>query len=115
MNIDIDKYGNVLRSATISYGRKTKDADLTVAEQAEQDKINIIYTENDFTVKDSTHQIIDDANDYHLPVLWQTKNYELTGFEPGTDNYFSIDEITTCFPAANTDYESKPAAGKQIV
>ena len=33
MNIDIDKYGNVLRSATISYGRKTKDADLTVTER----------------------------------------------------------------------------------
>ncbi|CAN5793742.1 hypothetical protein BH11BAC3_BH11BAC3_12900 [soil metagenome] len=100
MNIDIDRFGNVKKSAAINYGRKTTDPDLNASEQAEQEKINIIYTENNFTVTanpddttDPLKEIIDTDTDYRLPVLYETKTYELTGFEPGADIYFSIDEI----------------------
>ncbi|MEO8149293.1 MAG: SpvB/TcaC N-terminal domain-containing protein [Bacteroidia bacterium] len=102
MNIEIDEYGNVIRSAAISYGRNPlhPDLSLTAGERIEQGKINIIYTENSFTVTanpdttlDPLKKIIDDANDYRLQVLFETKNYELTGFEPGADNYFSIEEL----------------------
>ena len=51
MNIETDEYGNVLKSAAISYGRKTTDADLTESEQAEQSKTHIIFSENNFTNK----------------------------------------------------------------
>ncbi|MEO6720604.1 MAG: SpvB/TcaC N-terminal domain-containing protein [Ferruginibacter sp.] len=114
MNIEIDDYGNVLKSAAIGYGRKIKDPDLTATEQAAQEKINIIYTENGFTTTDNPDiKLIDTPVDYRLPVLFKTKTYELTGYETKTDPYFSVDEIVKNFPLTNTDYEKKPAAGKQ--
>ncbi len=87
MNLDVDVYGNVLKAASIGYGRKLTDAFLTPIEQAEQSRIHIVLTENKFTKE------INNDRDYHLPVLWESKTFELTGVTPQTDGCFTIQEI----------------------
>ena len=91
LNIEVDKYGNILESASIVYGRlqrpkeailQTKGAShgqlLDCIEKAvqAQRQIHVLYTKNDYT-KDN-QQLIES---YRLPVLCQTRTYELNGFE----------------------------------
>jgi RHS repeat-associated protein len=105
MTIETDEFGNVLKAAGISYGRKTTDTTLTMTEQAEQQKIHIIYSENNFSNN------IDNGADYHLPVGYEALNYELTGLVPQTGDYFTIAEIKNGFEqAATIAYQSLPTA-----
>jgi RHS repeat-associated protein len=108
MNIEVDEFGNVLKAAAISYGRKTTDADLTESEQAEQSKTHIIFSENNFT------NTIDDASAYRLPLLYEAKTFELTGINPETGNYFSIEQIRNDFQQANElAYQLLPTEGQK--
>ena len=68
MTIETDEFGNVLKAAGISYGRKITDATLTMTEQAEQKK----YIS--FTHKTIFTNNIDNAADYHLPVGYEALN-----------------------------------------
>jgi RHS repeat-associated protein len=106
MNIEVDEFGNVLKAAAISYGRKTTDPALTPAEQAEQSKTHLVFSENSFTNK------IDNNIDYHLPVAYEAKTYELTGLTPDSGNYFIIGEVKEKFTqAAVIAYEALPTSG----
>ena len=87
MNIEADEFGNILKAAAISYGRKTIDTDLTENEQAEQNKTHVVFTENIVTNK------VDTDSDYRLPVLYEATTYELTGLSPSSGDYFKISEI----------------------
>jgi len=103
MTIETDAFGNVLQAATISYGRKTTDANLLPAEQAEQSKTHIVFVQNSFT------NVIDTTSDYLLPKLYEAATCELTGLTAGTDGYFSIDNIESSFEQAQTiAYEVRP-------
>ena len=107
MNIEADEFGNVLKAAAISYGRKTSDAGLTPTEQQEQSKTHIIFTENNFTNK------IDGASSYLLPLLYKARTYELIGLSPAAD-YFSRSEIAGDFQQAETiEYQALPTVGKK--
>ncbi len=86
MNLEVDVYGNVLKAASIGYGRKLTDTFLAPVEQAEQSRIHIVVTENNFT-----NEINNDV-DYHLPVQWEYKVFELTATIPQAD-YFTVQEI----------------------
>jgi RHS repeat-associated protein len=76
MTLEVDKYGNALKSVAIGYGRKQSP----LAEQSDRDKQRqtlITYTENVVT------NAIDDAgrpNDYRAPLPSETRAYELTGY-----------------------------------
>lgn len=106
MNIERDAFGNVLKAAAISYGRRTTDPDLTAEEQAMQAKINILFSESLFT------NSIDTGNDYHLPVVYEVKTFELTGATPAAIDYFTVDEIRTAFEqAAVIPFQAIPTPG----
>jgi RHS repeat-associated protein len=101
MNLEVDEFGNVLKAAAISYGRKTVDGDLTEPEQAEQSKTHIIFSENSTTNKINT------AEDYHLPVLFEASTYELTGITPLFGHYYTINDVNTAFEQAIAiDYQT---------
>lgn len=103
MTIETDEFGNVVKAAAISYGRKTTDIALTPSEQAEQSKTHIIFSENNFTNK------IDTIADFHLPLAYESKTYHLTGLIPQAGDYFTIAEIKNGFEqAAVIPYESLP-------
>lgn len=93
MVIEADEFGNILKTATIGYGRKTIDPDLDDSERSEQNRTYIVFTENNYTNK------IDSPSDYHLPVLWETKTFELTGLTPES-NYFRPGKMKSDFESA---------------
>lgn len=106
MNIETDQFGNVLKAAVISYGRKTADASLAANEQAEQNKTHIVLSEHNVT------NSVDNETDYRLPVGYETKTNELTGLAPETDGYFSVTGILSDFEnAVEIAYEQTAAGG----
>jgi RHS repeat-associated protein len=106
MTIATDEFGNVLQAATINYGRRTIDTGLLPAEQAEQGKTRMVYTQNH-----TTNAIVTET-DYRTPFVYETLTFELTGVSPQSGDYFSINEIQNAIgQAATIPYEILPATG----
>jgi RHS repeat-associated protein len=93
LTLEVDGFGNVLKSATIGYGRRQPDSGLPLQEDWDkQTQLLITYTENRFA-RDPTTDAIDTPHDYRTPLICETRTYELTGFEPENDaDRFSFDE-----------------------
>ncbi|MFS8979724.1 SpvB/TcaC N-terminal domain-containing protein [Cupriavidus necator] len=74
LTLEVDAYGNVLKQATIGYGRLTPatDSAFTPADHLKQRLIHITSTENSFT-----HAITDKDDDYRTPLPAETRTYEL--------------------------------------
>ncbi len=109
LTLEVDGFGNVLKSAAISYGRSQNDPALDPADQARQSTLLITTTENDFT------GIIDSTGDYRTPLLCETRSYELTGLAlPSGHDRFTFDEVASAAATATPiDYEQSPTVGKK--
>ena len=93
LTLDVDEFGNVLKSVAIGYGRRQGQSPLQGDDKKKQEHTLITYTENDVT------NPIDDAavypDDYRTPLPAETRTYELTGFKPeNSAARFSFDEWT---------------------
>jgi RHS repeat-associated protein len=91
LTLEVDAFGNVLRSVAIAYGRRnpSADASLTAEDQYKQTRQRpdgtrrplITYTLSSYTENDTPPGVL--ASDHHrgqLPA--ETRTYELTGFKP---------------------------------
>ncbi len=93
LTLEVDAFGNVLKSAAVGYGRREKI--LVVNEQGETEEIQnpglnelrpldrpsqttslVTYTEYGFT------NAIDTADDYRTPLPCEARTFELTGYVP---------------------------------
>jgi RHS repeat-associated protein len=108
IHVEIDKYGNVLQSASIVYGRKIADAGLPADEdRAKQTKQYIIYSRNRFT------QPIDLPLAYRLPVPCEKQTWELNTGAPAT-TFFKPGEIKERFEnAVEKPYEQQTALNEK--
>jgi RHS repeat-associated protein len=107
LNAAIDLYGNILESASVAYPRQPGAAGLPARVQAEQQKLQIVYTVNGYT-KDW----IDNAA-YRLRLPCETATFELTGATPAA-SYFTGAEIGGAFAAATPiKYEEAPDGSSQ--
>jgi RHS repeat-associated protein len=92
LTLQVDAFGNPLKSLAIGYGRRRPDPALpTQADQNKQAETFITYTENGFTngIDDPIH----DPDHYRTPLPSETRAYELTGFTPaGNATRFSFEE-----------------------
>ncbi len=92
LTLEVDSFGNVLKSIAIGYGRRQPDPDLS--SQSDRDKQTatlIIYTENEVT--NAIDDPINDLDNYRAPSPSASRTYELTGFKPaGNAVRFSFDE-----------------------
>lgn len=123
MNLEIDERGNVLRSASIVYGRKkraisldprlrdaTKQSGLVNDKQGER---HIIITENEFT---NNEDKVCNEHVYRLRMPWQTKTWELTGAKNSKADIYTVSEIVKEYTKANAavrPYESTTTQAKQ--
>ncbi|MFN0139690.1 MAG: SpvB/TcaC N-terminal domain-containing protein [Pyrinomonadaceae bacterium] len=73
INVKLDRYGNIIESASIVYPRRAPDMGLPSEIRAGQAKTAIIYTSNEYT-----NDVIDEVN-YHLRMPSDVKTYELRG------------------------------------
>jgi RHS repeat-associated protein len=98
--LDVDPFGNVLRSATVGYGRRYRDPDLSAADQLKQRRLLATYVENTFT---NAVLLLDDT--YRGPATAQTSSYELLQVAPAASlpnitNLFGFDELRTAIASA---------------
>jgi len=89
LTLETDDLGNVLKSCSIMYGRKISDASLPVEVTRDQLKMNIIYSEIDYT-----YDIIQENPKciYLLRVPYESRSYEVTGIRPNS-SIFKLSEI----------------------
>ncbi len=123
LTLEVDDFGNVLKSAAIGYGRRFPDLRLPLgSDRNKQTETLITYTENDVT-----NPIDDPPNypdDYRTPLPAETRTFELTGYTPtGTGRRFRHGDFVQ--PDANDarrlvhvfdaeiNYEDQPTGGKQ--
>ncbi|TFH46276.1 MAG: hypothetical protein E4G94_02740 [ANME-2 cluster archaeon] len=115
MTLAVDKFGNVLQSAAVGYGRRHNDPDLVLTDddRIQQKRTLVTYTENRFT--NSINQ--DDA--YRTPLPCESRNYEILKVlpdanEPLVTNLFRFEEMVNKIHEAsehNIPYEDINAAG----
>ncbi len=106
VTLEVDEFGNVLKTAAINYGRRLPDPSLELRDQRKQ-QLLITYTENDFT------NAIDAIDDYRTPIISATRSFELTGLSlsPGQLR-FTLDDILIATTGAVTiPYETTPTDG----
>jgi RHS repeat-associated protein len=87
LTLEVDPFGNVLRSLAIGYGRRQADPTLTPPDQLKQSAVLTTYAKNSFT------QAIDQPDAYRAPLASDLRTYELTGFTPS--GRFTFDEWVT--------------------
>lgn len=99
LNTAIDELGNVLESASVTYGRVTADASLPTEVQTEQARTSVLYA-----VHRHTKDVVSDSA-YRLRLPCEALTYELTGKTP-TAGFFTLSEIASAFrSAADLGYE----------
>lgn len=107
LTLEVDEYGNVLKSAEIGYGRRQPDTALPAADQARQTAVLITCTENGVT------NAVDAAAGYRTPLPCETRTCELTGLSLAAGRTrFTLDEVEDAAAAAPAmPYEDTPLPG----
>ena len=107
LTLDVDEYGNVLRTAAIGYGRRHPDPTLSPADQAKQTQILINWTDNRVT------NAVEDAHDHRAPLPCESRAYELTGLSPPPylDRFNWRYVLEAGKTAIALGYEEEPTAG----
>jgi RHS repeat-associated protein len=92
--LEVDDYGNVLKSVEIGYGRRFADPSplLTDADRTKQRQILLTFTENRFT------NAVQERHAYRTPLSAESRTYELTHLkpsatQPGITNLFRFEEL----------------------
>lgn len=89
LNLEIDQYGNALKSCSVVYGRKIADPSLPAEVTRDQQHLYITYSEADYTPDIDR----DNPTPTHLlRVPYETKSYEITGIAPAA-SLFQLAEI----------------------
>jgi RHS repeat-associated protein len=106
LTLEVDPYGNVLRSLSIGYGRESSPLP-TPWDRDRQTTTLITYTENAFT------NAVDDPYTHRTPLPSETRTYELTGFKPAAGSArFRFGEWTT---GGFAPLENAPPARKRLL
>lgn len=105
LTLEVDCFGNALKTASIGYGRRFEDPDpiLTVSDKQEQKRMQVTYTENDYT------NAIQLAGDYRTPMPAEARTYEIRNIsvDPGHP-FFTFTELSTKLQAASDGSHDLP-------
>lgn len=112
LNLELDIYGNVLKSASVVYPRVTPDMALPQETRDAQDITYITVTQNDFT------NDVSGANSFRLRLPCESRTFEITGLgksSPGGYPYYVVADFNNVTGTATSiPYEQLvPGAGKK--
>ncbi len=94
LTLEVDPFGNVLKSLAVAYGRRTPSTDpaLTAEDKAKQSQLLITYTESGYTQNETPAAVLA-AGHHRAPIPAEARTYELTGFAPENNaKRFSFEE-----------------------
>jgi RHS repeat-associated protein len=125
LTLETDAFANVLKQASIGYGRRQPDASLpSDFDRAQQARTLITYTEGRMTnaIGDGPAS----SRDYRTPLPAEARTFELTGYTPtGAGGRFQPSDLVTPDPGDPTGrrriavfdseipYEEQPSSGRQ--
>ncbi len=109
LTLDVDDFGNVLRSAAVGYARRQPDLALSVENQERQARTLVTCAEDSFTGP------VEEADHYRSPLPSESLSYELTGWTLAADQQrFGFDEMRQAVASATViDYHQAPTVGLQ--
>lgn len=115
LTLEIDDFGDVLKSAAIGYGRRQPDMSLSEADRRKQGQTLVTFSENDFTNSIS----LNDA--WRAPLPCEARSYELTGYvSSGANELFQPSDLVLPSPNglvhsfdSELNYEDQPTNGRQ--
>ena len=116
LTLEVDRFGNVLKSAAVGYGRRRSDPELGSQDQDKQTLTLVTYTENSVT------NAISGDDSYRTPLPSEARTYELTGYSPsGHGGRFQISDFvrkerngpTKHVFDSEINYEESSSAGRQ--
>lgn len=114
IDLDSDKYGNVLKSVSIAYGRKLPDTAPDIA-LAAQDQTHVTYSEYGYT-----NAIV--SNAHVNPRLYKTRDYHLTGSsatgisdESGFRRFVADDFLVLGDEIPYEQEQNAAASGKRLI
>jgi RHS repeat-associated protein len=94
VTLEVDDYGNVLKSVAIGYGRRFADPSplLTDADRAKQRQLLLTFTENRYT------NAVQERHAYRTPLPAESRSYELihvkpSATQPAITNLFRFEEL----------------------
>ena len=109
LTLEVDDYGNVLKSASVGYGRRFADPSplLTDRDHAKQQQILLTCAENSFT------NPVEESHSYRTPLPAVTRSYELikvrpTASQPGVTNLFRFTELKEMIARAGDGFHDLP-------
>ncbi len=109
VTLEVDEYGNVLKSVAIGYGRRFADDSplLTDGDRARQQHLLLTLSENRFT------NAVQEADAYRTPLPAESRSYELihlapTAGRPGTMNRFGFEELAAQVARASDGQHDLP-------
>ena len=96
LNLEVDQYGNAVKSCSVVYGRKNSDPALPAEVIRDQQQLYISYAETDFT---SDIDRLGSTPAYRLRVPYESRSYEITGISPSAP-LFQLDELRSQIASA---------------
>jgi RHS repeat-associated protein len=120
LTMEVDPFGNVLKSLAVAYGRRTPSTDpaLTAEDKAKQSQLLITYTESSYTQNEIPAAVLA-AGHHRAPIPAEARTYELTGFASENNaKRFSFEEwsrnnFALLTSAAEIPYELKADVTKK--
>lgn len=109
--LEVDQYGNVLKSAQVAYPRKVVDNALPLKVRTEQADMHITYSENKFSI--DTPEI---DKHYRLRLPCESKGYELRDYVYPTGLWLPANLLAFANSVAEVDFSATaPGAGKRLL
>ncbi|MEA2163478.1 MAG: hypothetical protein QOK37_1605 [Thermoanaerobaculia bacterium] len=95
LTLEVDDFGNVLKTAAVAYGRRQADAALEGRDQQNQSALHVTYAENSVT------NSVEAPDQYRVPLPCEARTYEVTGLSlPAGTPRFTLDELRNATSAA---------------
>jgi RHS repeat-associated protein len=106
LTLEVDEFGNVLKSAAVAYGRRQNNPVLETRDQAMQSRNYITYGENHIT------NVVEGDDDYRLPLPCEAQTYELTGLNlvAGQSRFGHEQLLIAGSSASPIEYQVQPTA-----
>jgi RHS repeat-associated protein len=107
ITLNVDDFGNVLRSAAVAYGRRHPDPALQADDQQRQKRTHLTSTENDFT------NALDEPDVHRTPLPCESRTYEVlkaipTANQPQVTNLFRFAELDGIVTTVSDDTHEIP-------
>ena len=100
--LEVDEYGDALKSATAVYGRRRSDGSLPAEVIADQQRTWVTYVETEYTADHSSGGV---DHHYRLRAPFETRSFEISGVVPAGDR-FDFEELASAIAgSAPIDYE----------